>query len=231
MLSGASARTRPPTAEMRTRSSATRCTGTGMSVARRGGEAAQSEIGFAGARCAGDERGAAADGDGRAVMRVSRVAHWGPLRAGSWGRDRQAHGEARSGWGSVVRRALLVAVLGDDLAGVRQHDLARNAEAEAGVLAAARVGRRPVGIEAVEDDLQAVAGNARAFVLDEDLDERRRRARVHRHRAALGRERDGIVDEVGQHLAEPALVALDAEGAAGTARCRRRASARGCRRR
>ena len=142
-------------------------------LARCGGEATQSEIGFAGARFAGDEGRTAADGDGGAVMRVSRVAHWAaPPRWVVGAAIGSAHREARPGRGRVVRRApLLVAVLGDDLAGVRQHDLARNAEAQAGVLAAARVGRRTIRIKAVEDDLQAVGRDARAFVLDEDLDD------------------------------------------------------------
>ena len=45
---------------------------------------------------------------------------------------------------------------------MRQNDLARDAETEAGVLAAAGVRRRAIRIEAIENDLQAIVGNAGA---------------------------------------------------------------------
>ena len=58
----------------------------------------------------------------------------------------------------------------------------------------------------------ACGGDAGPVVVDDDLDLRRGRRRSETaHGAVGGRERAGVVDEVAEHLAEPAVVAEDEE--------------------
>ena len=60
------------------------------------------------------------------------------------------------------------AVLGPDAAAMRLDDLPGDRQAEAGILAEALV--RPVGVEALEDLLEARRADAGPVVLDDDLD-------------------------------------------------------------
>src|SRR5690606_29176538 len=92
-------------------------------------------------------------------------------------------------------------------------DLARDGEPEARVLATDGLGIGAVSVEAIEDDGEAILRNAGTFVLHGQLDGAADAAHVDRHRALLWRERDGVVDEVGQHLAETARMAADQERA------------------
>ena len=64
----------------------------------------------------------------------------------------------------------LLAVARPDAAAVGIDDLARDAQAQPGVLADRAVGLRPVGIEALEDVLELVRGDAGPVVLHDDLD-------------------------------------------------------------
>ena len=102
---------------------------------------------------------------------LSGAAATGSASACAGAMGRHADGEARA-LARLAGAVFPAQVLGKDFAAVRAHDLARDRQAKAGVLAAQRFCRRPVGVEAVEDDLEPVGGNARAFVFDRDLDGR-----------------------------------------------------------
>src|SRR5512144_3305713 len=84
------------------------------------------------------------------------------------------------------------------------HDLPRNVEAEPGILAEALL--RPVGIEALENPFQIFRWNARAFVLDRDLNLVPHALRLDRHAAAWRREGDGVVEQVDDQLAQAAVM-------------------------
>ena len=68
----------------------------------------------------------------------------------------------------AVALAAIRPVLRPDPAAVRLDDLARDRQAEPGVLSEALV--RAVGVEALEDALERMGGDARPVVVDDDLD-------------------------------------------------------------
>src|SRR6476661_5633008 len=90
------------------------------------------------------------------------------------------------------------------------HDLPRDVKAEPGVLP--EILLRPVGVEALEDALEIFLGNARALVLDGDLDFGTDPPRHHRYAPARRRERDRIVEQIDDDLAQAAVMAGDAVG-------------------
>src|SRR4029077_11169469 len=102
-------------------------------------------------------------------------------------------------------------VLSPQTPAMGDHDLPRNIEAETRILAEALL--RPVGIEALENPLQILRRNARAFVLDRDLNLVAHALRLDRHAAPRRREGDGVVEEVDDHLAQAAVMADAAIGA------------------
>ena len=63
-------------------------------------------------------------------------------------------------WGEAVHRA--------DAAAMRLDDLARDRQAEAGILAEALIG--PIGIKTLENALEGIGGNARPVIVDDDLE-------------------------------------------------------------
>ena len=111
-------------------------------------------------------------------------------------------------------------VLGDDAAVVRLDDLLGDRQAEAGVLAEGLL-LGAVGVEALEDPLELVGADARAVVLDHDLERIGLAPHDDAHDAVLAAEGAGIVDQVVEDLAEPAVVAEDEIGVGlRPARCR-----------
>ena len=101
-------------------------------------------------------------------------------------------------------------------------DLARDRQAEAGILAKAWFG--PVGIEALENALEGMGGNAGPVVVDDDLEAAgtlvapgapalRLAWAADTHGAASPapaarlRKGAGIVDQIVEHLAEPRIMA------------------------
>ena len=133
------------------------------------------EPALAGARRAADQQRGATNRHRGRVDRMRRNRQPASQAAGSQTVNRAPSTSS----GSSVVRSRLGAVLGDDLAAVRLDDLARDRQAEARVLAESLV--RPVGVEALEDALERVGGNARAVVVDDDLvAASRRRARSQR---------------------------------------------------
>ncbi len=105
-------------------------------------------------------------------------------------------------------------------------DLARDGEAEAGILA--KTFDRTVGVEALEDALQRVRRDAGAVVLDFDDDSLGGRrigvdvavalpAQANADLPSGFRERAGVVDEVRDHLGEPGIVAEHGENLRGAA--------------
>src|SRR5919204_1688269 len=86
-----------------------------------------------------------------------------------------------------------------DVSAVRLHDVLRDRQPKAGTAAAPR----PIGlVEALEDALDLVAGDADAFVGDREADFAVDRARAQPHGRALPAELHGVVDEVREHLAD-----------------------------
>ena len=135
--------------------------------------------------------------------------------------DRQAHDEARAEDGRRLRpapspgrvrfSALIVPRCASTIC-------LRDRQAEAGILAERGFLLGAVGVEALEDALELVGANARAVVLDDDLDRCPRSAAQQRRAPSVrSAERAGIVDEVVEHLAEPAVVAEDEVGARASA--------------
>ncbi len=63
---------------------------------------------------------------------------------------------------AAARGRLAIAILGPDAALVRRDDLARDRQAEAGILAERNL--RPIGVEALEDAFEIVGPDPLAFV-------------------------------------------------------------------
>src|SRR5262249_1835629 len=85
-----------------------------------------------------------------------------------------------------------------------------NGETEARILPEGLV--RPGGGEALENLLDRFGGDAGPVVVDGDLDLVLQSPASDAHRAAGGRKRAGIVDQVVDHLPEPGIVPEHAEG-------------------
>ena len=84
-------------------------------------------------------------------------------------------------------------------------DLLRDRKPKAGVLPEALL--RSIGVEAVEDLVDGVRPDARTGVVDQDLDRVPHALAGHLHDRARGREGAGVVDQVGDHLRQPGVVA------------------------
>src|SRR2546428_4390810 len=80
-----------------------------------------------------------------------------------------AHDEPRPQYRALAARGRFsIAVLGPDAALMGFDDLARNRQSETGILAEGAF--RTIGIEALEDALEILRRNARALILDAELD-------------------------------------------------------------
>ena len=91
---------------------------------------------------------------------------------------------------------------------MRLDDLPADRQAEPGILAE-RLARRPVGVEALEDAVDVVGADAGAVVVDGDDDRTCRPARgeMAMRPVLVGHEGAGVLDQVGDHLAEAQIVA------------------------
>src|SRR4051794_9379223 len=117
----------------------------------------------------------------------------------------QPHHEARAGYrGLAVGADGPWTILGPDAAAMGFDDLLRNRQAQAGVLAKALV--RAVGVKAFEDFLQRVLADARAVVIDDDLDFGAHAAADDADLAAGIGERLRVDQQVGDHLPQPRIV-------------------------
>src|SRR5690242_12962196 len=102
-------------------------------------------------------------------------------------------------------------VLGVERAAMRLHDLPADRQAEARVLAEGLVGRA-IGIEALENPIDALGADAGSVVLYRD-DGMARGPRQGDDDAAivLGHEGARVLDQVAEDLSEPEVVTLDGE--------------------
>ena len=168
-----------------------------------GKEKGEGERGLAAPRGAADEDAAAGEAD-RARMDGGARAHIAGRRTVKRA-PRTIGGCPASFAGRVRLSALMRAVMSLD-------DLPRDRQAKPRVLAeGGLVGT--VGVEAFEDALELVGADARAVVLDENLEAVLGRPQDDADAPVLAAEGAGIVDEVVEHLAEPAVMAEDEIGA------------------
>ena len=139
-----------------------------------------------------------------------------PRSSPGWSGCRQPHHETRATASANARVALAPAhtlwrtVLGPQPPTMRDRNLARNVEAEPRVLA--EILLWAVGIEALEDALEVLLGDTRAFVVHGDLDFVADAAREHHNAASWRGEGDGVVEQVDDDLAQAAVVAHDPIG-------------------
>src|SRR5262245_61966261 len=100
---------------------------------------------------------------------------------------------------------------GGDRAAISLHDLPADRETETRMLA--EMLGRPLGVEALENRLEIVFGNARSLVVDRH-DKRpaaRFTAELHHDPRSWWAERERVVDYVAKHLAVAAVVAVCGE--------------------
>src|SRR5690606_31001980 len=119
---------------------------------------------------------------------------------------RKTHDEAGAQRRIIRPGSLWHAVLRPDLTAMSQHDLARDRQAETRIVATAGFRRRAVGVKAPENLLQVFGRDAGTVILHADFDPISESAGAHQHHAALGRERNRVVHEVGNNLRQAAIV-------------------------
>src|SRR6202022_1159665 len=125
---------------------------------------------------------------------------------------RQAHDEARAEHLRAVEPIRDAdAVLGTDTSAMRFDDLARDRQAEAGVLAEALM--RTVGVETLEDALHRFRLDAGAVVVDCDLDRVAQPLGCNAHCSAPRREGGRVLDQIVDHLAEARVMPRHHESA------------------
>lgn len=96
------------------------------------------------------------------------------------------------------------AVFSTDGAAQGLDDLLADRQAQAGMLAEI-LAARPLGIKAVENVVELGLRDAGAFIADRNLHHAARRHRAEQDLAIRRRERDGVADQVAQHLHQPVL--------------------------
>ena len=155
----------------------------------------------------------------RRLERLERIGDLGRLPHGGGRYPQRQLRRAQAAWctsrRAVVRSRTVNAVpwpsslLDCDGAPVRVDDALRDGEAEAGArdrLLGGAAGPE----EPLEQPPEVVLGDADSGVLDDELGHRRRdSASADRDPAALGRELDGVGEQVGDHLPEPVGVGGD----------------------
>src|SRR5262249_19019762 len=102
------------------------------------------------------------------------------------------------------RRATIAGskIFGPDAAAVGGDDFATNAETEARVLADGTVRLRAIRIEAGKDVFELVGRHPRPLIVEGDFDVTALAPGFDGDDAAVGRERQGVVEQVGQHTSE-----------------------------
>ncbi len=129
-----------------------------------------------------------------------------------WRRDgRQIGGTGRAGQHDVEAGADTDVALRPDGAAVLLDDAAADSEAQACAAFLAGVGGLYL-LEAVEDAVEFVSGDAAAFVDDLEHDGVGGGVGVDADGGGCGRELDGVGEEVGQDLEDAVGVAVEEEG-------------------